>query len=296
MANMYGIALPNPPLYDVRSKERGPNRGRKFGISAHLFEKAPSVMNMKILGSGLCVAMSCALAADTQGAADGQQRILKVLVLKDSPLSHRDWKGNFVGFNVDFGRLLCETIKMPCEFHEIESAKVVGSIANGEFDFTMVSLIVTPERAKQVLFTEPYRTSKTFWISQTPIGQSKQSRVAVVNGSMQHQWAERNKEKYGWTVAPMGFLPDLEKSLRDGRADAVISPSSTALDIMNSKDLGESLSARSIESDEFNNPVAIAVNPADKELCDRLNAALKKIKTNGQLDLINSRYYSVRLF
>ena len=266
------------------------------GTYSFTIEKALSSMKMKLLGTGLCVAMSCALAADTQGATEGKQRTLRVLVLKDSPLSYRDWKGNFVGFNVDFGRLLCETIKAPCEFHEIESAKVVSSVAKGEFDFTMVSLIVTPERAKQVLFTEPYRTSKTFWISQRPIGQSKQSRVAVVNGSLQHQWAERNKANHGWTLVPVGFLPDLEKSLRDGQADAVISPSSTALDIMNSKGLGENLAARSIESDEFNNPVAIAVNPADKELCDRLNAALKKIKTNGKLDLINSRYYSVRLF
>jgi len=254
-------------------------------------------MNMKLLGSGLCVAMSCSLIADTPSAEPPKVRTLKVLVLKDSPLSHRVTDGKFVGFNVDLGRLLCDTIKMPCEFQEVEQTNVIGSVARGEVDFSMVALIVTPERSRQVLFTEPYKTSKTFWISRTPMPQSQQFRVAVVNGSVQHQWAERKRADYGWSLVPVAIIPELEGSLRDGKADAVISPSSTALEIMKFKALSHAdLSARAIELDEFKNPVAIAVNPADRELCDRLNAALRQIRINGELHQINSRYYSARIF
>ena len=254
-------------------------------------------MKMKVLYFGLWVAAFCFLSA-AQGAEPPKSRTLKLLLLKDAPpLSQRDATGNFVGFNVDLGRLLCETIKVPCEFQEAEHAKIMDLIANGDVDAGMISLIITPERAKRVLFTEPYRISKTFWISRIPLARSKKSRVAVVNGSVQHKWAERNGAHHGWLVVPVAVNSELSKSLRDGRADAVISPSSTALEIMKEKDLNQAgLRAHPIESEEFNNPVAIAVNPADKALCDQLNAALKQIKTSGQLDSINSKYFSFRVF
>jgi len=253
-------------------------------------------MKKKIWDLGLWLAIFCSLSSAAHATEPQKTRTLKLLLLKDNPpLSHRDATGKFVGFNVDLGRLLCDAIKTPCEFQEVEHAKVIDMISRGEVDVGMISLIMTPERAKQVLFTEPYRVSKTFWISRVPMSQSKKSRVAVVNGSIQHKWAERNSAPRGWQVLPVSVNSELAKSLRDGRADAVISPSSAALEIM--KELSSAgLSARPIESEEFNNPVAIAVNPADKALCDQLNAALKQIKTNGQLDSINSKYFSFRVF
>ena len=253
-------------------------------------------MKKNIWGIFFWGAMLCSWFSVAHGTEPPKPRTLKLLLLKDNPpLSHRDASGKFVGFNVDLGRLLCETIKMPCEFQEVEHSKVIEMISKGEVDVGMISLIITPERARQVLFTEPYRVSKTFWISRVPIAHSKQSRVAVVNGSVQHKWAERNSGQRGWQVLPVSVNSELAKSLRDGKADAVISPSSAALEIM--KELSHAgLNARPIESEEFNNPVAIAVNPADKELCDWLNVALRQIKTNGQLDNINSKYFSFRVF
>ena len=253
-------------------------------------------MKKKTWGLVSWAALFCFALSAAHADEPSKPRTLKLLLLKDNPpLSHRDAAGKFVGFNVDLGRLLCEAIKMPCEFQETEHTKVIEMISKGEVDIGMISLIVTPERAKRVLFTEPYRISKTFWISRTPLGQSAKARVAVVNGSIQHKWAQRNSAQQGWTVVPVSVNPELTRSLRDGKVDAVVSPSSAALEIM--KELSHSgFNARPIESGEFNNPVAIAVNPADKALCEQLNAALKQIKTNGQLDSINSRYFSFRVF
>ena len=223
---------------------------------------------------------------------------LKVLLLKDSPpLTSRDAQGALVGFNVDLGRLLCDALKQPCEFLEAEQAKVIDLVASGAVDIGMVSLIVTPERAQRVLFTDPYRLSKTFWISRGPIAPSPRARVAVVAGSLQHRWAAQRSADQGWSLVTVGVNTELNRALRDGRADAVISPSSTALDIMKDKELAQAgFTASVIESPEFDGPVAVAVSPGNKALCERLNEALKLIKNNGQLDRINSKYYPFRVF
>ena len=129
-----------------------------------------------VLGRVLCAALYPARAQEAP-----KPRVLKLLLLQDAPpLSHRDATGRFVGFNVDLGRLLCDTMRMSCEFQETVHTRVLDLVASGAVDIGMVSLIVTPERARQVLFTNPYRLSKTFWISRIPMTQSRQAKVAVV--------------------------------------------------------------------------------------------------------------------
>src|SRR5712691_13203426 len=91
----------------------------------------------------LGLAALCTMLSLAYGAEPSKPRTLKLLLLQDAPpLSHRDASGNFVGFNVDLGRLLCETIQMPCEFQEAVHTKIVDMIANGEVDIGMVSLII----------------------------------------------------------------------------------------------------------------------------------------------------------
>ena len=253
-------------------------------------------MKIKSWASGVwLVALTMFMAAPSHAESP---RVLKMLLLKDAPpLSYRNEKGDFVGFNVDLGRLLCEALKAQCEFQEALHTDIISLVANGNVDVGMVSLIITPERAKRVAFTEPYRYSKTFWISHLPMTQSKNARVGVVDGSVQHKWAMDNGRQHGWRIVTLAVNPELSNALRDGRVDAVISPSSTALEIMKERDLSQAgFSARVIEAEEFNNPVAIAVNPSDKDLCEKLNAALRIIKNNGQLDKINSKYYPFRIF
>jgi ABC-type amino acid transport substrate-binding protein len=223
---------------------------------------------------------------------------LSMLVLKNAPpTSYRNENGDLVGFNVELGRLLCNIIKTPCDIKETLQANVIDMIAAGEVDIGMVSLIITPERSQKVLFTEPYRMSKTFWISKVPISQSQKIKVAVVDGSIQHKWASRKMAENQWFLIKVKTNHELGDVLRNGLAEAVISPSSTSLEIMKTKDLSQAgLNARAIESDEFNNPVGIAINPGKKELRDKINDALRQVKSNGELDKLNTKYYPFRVF
>lgn len=224
------------------------------------------------------------------------QQPIKVLILKDSlPMSYHDDKGEWVGFYVDMARALCATMKAPCDIKETLLKNIVDQVAAGDGDIGFAGLSVTPERAQKVLFTDPYRQGRNFFISKKSLAQSHNMRVAVVSASAAEAWATKKRAELNWTLVPVKVNADLAEALSSGRADAVIAPMMSAVDILERKKLTQA-DYGSCPIDDLNWPVALAVNPKKAELRDQLNSALKEIKANGQLDAINSKYFKFRIF
>ncbi len=243
-----------------------------------------------------CLALALAVFA-LAARAEAPAAPLKVMVLKDSPsMSYRDASGQLVGFNVDMAKLLCETIQAPCEIVETQLATVVDQIARGEADFSTVSLLATPDRVKKVAFTIPVRGSRSLLISRknVPGGPRK---VAVVEGSRQHLWAERVKEARHWSVVPVSMNAGLDAALTAGQADAVIAPFTTAVGIVQEGRLGQSgqLNVVVLDEPELSQPSAVAVTPTRPELLKRLNDAIREVQSNGKLESLNSKYFPLRM-
>ena len=235
-------------------------------------------------------------ASAMMSPAAAQQQPIKVLILKDSlPMSYHDDKGVWVGFYVDMARALCATMKTRCEIKEVLLSSIVDQVAASDGDIGFAGLSVTPERAKKVLFTDPYRRGRNFFISRKSLADSKGMRVAVVGGSAAEAWAKKKQEELEWTLVPVKVNADLANALSDGRVEAAIAPMMSAVDILERKKLTQA-DYGSCPIDDLNWPVGLAVNPARPELREQLNAALTEIKANGQLDAINSKYFKFRIF
>jgi ABC-type amino acid transport substrate-binding protein len=261
-----------------------------MGFLMHSVPSPPILMALAILAL-LFGVQEC--AAQTQ-----PPQIFKVLVLRNSPpMSYRDESGTLTGFNVELAGLVCDALKVRCDVQETVLSKVIDQIAEGEADFTTVSLTITPERAKRVLFTEPFRRERTLWVSKLLMSQSHKARIAAVDKSLQHRWAEKNRADQDWLIVPVAMNGELGDVLISGRADAIVIAFDNSMPVMKSKGLIElGYNTRVIESDELSGPIGIAVNPANKELRDRIEASIGEMKRNGQLDRINSKYFPYRVF
>lgn len=236
------------------------------------------------------------LAASAMATPAAAQEPVKVLIVKDSlPMSYRDDKGVWVGFYVDMARALCATMKTRCEVKEVLLSNIVDQLSAGEGDIGFAGLHITPERSKKVLFTDPYRRGRNFFISKKSLAESKGMRVAVVSGSTAEVWAKKKQEEMQWTLAPVKVNADLGDALSEGRADAAIVPFMSAVDILERKKLTQA-DYGSCPIEDLSFPVALAINPTKPELRDQVNAALTEIKANGQLDAINSKYFKFRIF
>jgi len=243
------------------------------------------------------MALSCGATAG-QNMQAPNQRSLRIFVLKDSPfMSYRDENGVLTGFHVDLANLICGELNAQCEIKETLLANVVDEVSTGQGDIGIAALTVTSERWRKVLFSVPYIHGKTVWLSRTSMAQSRGSRVATVEGSTQYAWVAKKSESHAWSVVSVKVNADLVAALEAGRADAIVSPFPSAMNILKSKGF-EKFGFRldQIEDPEVSTPQSMAVNPKKPDLLDQLNTVLENIKANGKMDEINSKYFPFRIF
>jgi arginine transport system substrate-binding protein len=246
----------------------------------------------------MMVALSMGLLALTTSADPTYQNDLKVLVLKNSPsMSYRDSQGNLEGFSVDLAKALCAQIKAQCTIEEVLLSEIIDHIALGNADFSTSELIPTPERQLKVRFTEQVRQGKSFWFGKKTLQESKNFNVVVVNGSTQQQWAKKMAPEYGWKILPVKTNADVASALLSHVADATALPTTTTLSLVREGKVGPAgfSSLHQIDDASTRYPVAIPVTPTKSKLLHDLNEALSKIKSNGELEELNSKHFSMRI-
>ena len=84
--------------------------------------------------------------------------VLRVGVLADRlPFVFLNGEGQLVGFNIEMAQLLAGDLGVKVEFIEMEDLKALPRLlATGRIDLAMPGVAVTPERASEMLFSEPY--------------------------------------------------------------------------------------------------------------------------------------------
>ena len=84
--------------------------------------------------------------------------MLRVGVLADRlPFVFLNGEGQLVGYNIEMAQLLAGDLGVKVEFIEMEDLKVLPRLlATGRIDLAMPGVAVTPERASEMLFSEPY--------------------------------------------------------------------------------------------------------------------------------------------
>ena len=230
----------------------------------------------------------CGPALATEGKA------LRVGVIGNSPpMSYVDERGRLTGLNIDLAVALCETINARCELVQVPLHGVIELLADNELDFAAVSLLVTPERSKKVLFTKPYYRSLTFWLGKPgSLPESHGQVVGVVSGSAQ----ARHAAAQGWKTFQVTTHLELAEAVSSGRATGLLVPMLTAVPLMENKTIERlGLVSATISAPGLTGNVGISVNPRLPALRDKLDAALDQLKRDGRFDRINSSYLPFKL-
>lgn len=233
-----------------------------------------------------------ALCVVAPGAsAVGETRLRVAIIGSSPPMSYIDGDGRLAGFNVEFAQALCEAMKARCELLQVPMDRVVDKVAGGDIDFAAVSLLATPERRQRVLFTKPYYRSVSVILARaSPDADPAVQRIVLVRGSEQARYA---LEK-GWRLVPVATHRELAGVLAAGEADAAFVPMLTAVGLMQDERLHAlALSPRVVN--DLAVDVALAVDPRQPALRERIDAAIDRVKADGRFDRINTRYLPFRL-
>ena len=84
--------------------------------------------------------------------------VLRVGVLADRlPFVFVNREGKWVGFDVEMAQILARDLGVKAEFVEMEELTALPPLlATGRLDLAMTGIVVTPERAGEMFFSEPY--------------------------------------------------------------------------------------------------------------------------------------------
>lgn len=248
----------------------------------------------------LAFALSCVLALASTALQANDYSSLKIAVdVPYEPFEFRAPDGTLTGFEVDLGNAVCKEIGAECEWVVQAWDGIIPGLLARKYDAIMSSMSITEERAKKVLFSEPYYNTPSAWFAKkgtvadvTSKESMKDRRVGVQRGTLQDGYVSEN---FGDVVEVKRYTTadDLVLDLTGGRIDMVFLDfpvgESTILKDSNYQVLGEHI--------QVGDGVGVAFRKRDGDLATKFNAALKKLKENGTYDEIMNKYfaYSIKM-
>ena len=213
-----------------------------------------------------------------------------------APFNYTNADGTLGGFDVEIANAICADMKMTCEIMAQDWDGIIPGLKAGKYDAIVAAMSVTPERAKQVAFTDPYFSNALVFLAKkdssfdpTNSGDINAHSIAAQRSTISSQWLEKTYPK-----ANMKLYDTLSNAFLDlgaGRVDAMISDKLPALEWLGSAS-GSDYVLKGDEID-INDNFAIAVRPNDEALQAKINQSLANLKSNGTYDKINQKYFAV---
>ena len=196
------------------------------------------------------------------------------------------------GFDVDIAELIATELGRPAEFIQTAYASLDQSVARGDFDIALNGLEDTPARHATLAVTVPYYEFSEVLTVRAQDAQRFRSledlrglRVATLGGTTAYELLLVAEREHG--VVPISYDDDVHpyEDLLRGRVDAVL--------------LDNVIAERSMRrmAGLATQPEAIAVGhyvgllgPAQRQLRDRVDIALRAAMADGRLEAILRRW------
>lgn len=211
-----------------------------------------------------------------------------------APFNYTNNDGSLAGFDVDIAQALCQKMAVKCQINAQDWEGIIPALKAGKFDAIVSAMSVTPERAEQVSFSEPYFVNTLVFVAKNdstfdPANSDniKSAKISAQGSTISSQWLTKTYPD----VKPIlhSTLDNAFLDLGNNRSDVVISDKLPALTWLGS-DMGKNFSIKGDEID-IDDKFAVAVNKGDDELLGKFNQALADIKADGTYDKIVVKHF-----
>lgn len=202
--------------------------------------------------------------------------------------------GEIKGFDIAIAKALCQEMKTECSFSNQEFNSLIPSLKLGKFDAIIASLGITPEREKQVAFTQSYYQPSASYVAATvrhyTLNQLEGKTIGTQAGTTFAQYLQKKYEGK-ITLKTYASMQEAFLDLTAGRIDMVLADMPIANAWLKTHYQEYSVIEKPITNAEyFGTGYGIAVNPKNTALLNELNKALTTIKANGQYQKIVKEY------
>ncbi|MBP2170578.1 arginine transport system substrate-binding protein [Erwinia toletana] len=234
-----------------------------------------------------------ALLASVAFSASAAEKIRFAASATYPPFESLDSNNQIVGFDIDLAKALCQQMQAECSFTNNPFDSLIPALKFRRYDAVISGMDITPERSKQVAFTQPYYANSAVVIAQkgkfSSIEDLKGKRVGMENGTT-HQKFLQDKHPDVTAVAYDSYQNAI-LDLKNGRLDGVFGDTAVVNEWLKSNPNLATVGNHVTDAQYFGAGLGIAVRPDNKALLEKLNSALTAIKADGTYQKISDRWF-----
>lgn len=214
------------------------------------------------------------------------------------PFNSVDASGKVEGFEVDLSNLLCNRMKVRCEFVVQDWDGIIPALVVGKYDAIVAAMSITPERLKAIDFTDPYYRASSIFIAPkgSPVDGSSGAlvgkRVGVQRASTDANYLAKSFGD-GVDAAAYDTIENLYLDLKSGRVDAILIGRIAGQAWMakpenvNYAQVGPAVYDREV----YGPGVGVGLRRGEESLREEFNRAIAEVLTDGSYDELNRKYF-----
>lgn len=233
------------------------------------------------------------LACFSLSASAQQQTVRFATEATYAPFETTDASGKIVGFDVDLVAAICKDLQFTCTFQNQSFDSLIPGLKFRRFDAVIAGMDITPEREKQVLFTNPYYDNSALFVVRTGTfshpDQLKGKRVGVQNGTTHQKYLTDKRPDI--SIVPYDSYQNAKLDLENGRIDAIFGDTAVVSEWLQPGGKLTATGDKITDKDYFGRGLAIAVRKDNTQLQQQFNSALNKIHADGTYQTIYNKWF-----
>ncbi len=205
------------------------------------------------------------------------------------PLEYQEGE-RFSGFDIDLGNALAREMGVKLQWVNCGFDGIFAALQARKFDIVMSAVTITPERAKQMAFSEPYYTAGQALASRKggTIYPDMASLTGKTVGIQINTTAKEVLKKYPQVKYREYNTVDLALlDLQNGNVDAVVADSPVVRHMLNRGYQSLTVAGTLLTTEHY----GIAARPEDKALIADVNAALERLKGRGEFAALQAKWF-----
>lgn len=199
--------------------------------------------------------------------------------------------GNYTGFDIDLMDAIGEKIGRTPEFQDTSFETIFRDVAQGKFEAVISAATITPEREKEVAFSDPYYLSEQAILVKegSDIKGLAELEGKVVGAQQGTTGLELGKEKANASeLRPYPEGPDAINALKAGTVEAVIIDAPVAQNAIEEEG-GVEIAEKVPTEEEY----GIALAKDNTKLLAEINKGLEEVISDGTYTTIYKKWFDL---
>ncbi len=248
--------------------------------------------------------------SSSAAAADGKTKVKVVVSATERPLSWADEDGKIHGYEYDILQAVNKNLKSyTLDIQAVPPATEDVMMESGDAKAATEGYYVNKQRQEHFLIPEnPIGASALMvYMPKEKVGQYH-NLLEVAKAGLKMapnrpnggafriltDWNEKNGHVFPEIPVQDGITPaEMVNMLESGQYDFLMYPNNVGIETIAAKD---NFQIATLPEPVQVNKTVILVNKNEKQLCDEIDAALKKLKDDGTLSKISEKWYKADLF